>query len=142
MEGGYMPIIEQPNFSRKRQIPSSFKFVLLIAVALGLYIRSCNQNNSIEKFKISEINVMNKTSVSVDVLFKILNTTDSAVKKNILIKLYDSTGQQIASKLTSINIQPRTNERYRKVISMFEVATDLVHEDLNATIEIYIPSIL
>ncbi len=137
-----MPIIEQPNFSRKRQIPSSFKFVLLIAVALGLYIRSCNQNNSIEKFKISEINVMNKTSVSVDVLFKILNTTDSAVKKNILIKLYDSTGQQIASKLTSINIQPRTNERYRKVISMFEVATDLVHEDLNATIEIYIPSIL
>ena len=137
-----MPIIEQPNFSRKRQIPSSFKFVLLIAVALGLYIRSCNQNNSIEKFKISEINVMNKTSVSVDVLFKILNTTDSAVKKNILIKLYDSTGQQIASKLTSINIQPRTNERYRKVISMFEVATDLVHEDLSATIEIYIPSIL
>lgn len=142
MEGGYMPIIEQPNFSRKRQIPSSFKFVLLIAVALGLYIRSCNRNNSIEKFKISEINVMNKTSVSVDVLFKILNTTDSAVKKNILIKLYDSTGQQIASKLTSINIQPRTNERYRKVISMFEVATDLVHEDLSATIEIYIPSIL
>ena len=137
-----MPIIERPDFTRRRAIPASLKLILLGAVILGLFLRSCWYDKRETYYEIDQIELTGQTLSSVDVLFVVTNNTRMQKEESVLIRLYTTRGDELASRITSIDIPPRSRRRYRKMIERWERPLYTDEELSHATVEIYRPVIL
>ncbi len=133
-------MIERPDYSlKKRYAPPAIKLILLIAVILGFYFRSCWYDRLDLYFDINQVYLDNQTLSSVDVLFVIRNNTQMDRKESIFIKLYTDRGDELASRLTSVEIPARSQRRYRKMVENWERALYSDEELSHATVEIYKP---
>ena len=114
-----MPRIEKPDFKTKKSIPSIIKFVLMIAVILGIWGRSCWRKSEIENFVFTNIVVENQTHVSVEVIFDVNNKTFQTGRKNILIEVFTDQHEMIASRITTIEVSANETRRYVRTIENF-----------------------
>jgi|SRR5690554_1632439 len=137
-----MPIIERPDNTRRTYIPPGIKLILLAAVILGFLLRSCWLEKREDYYEINNIVLADRTHSSVDVLFHVTNKTSMTREEPVLIKVYTTRGDVIASRLTNIEVQPRSRRRYRKMVEKWERPLLDGEELSHATIEIYKPSIL
>ena len=115
-----MPRIEKPDFKVKKGIPVSMKMALLIAVLVGIWSRSCFRTNEVENIVFENIFVENQTHISVEVIFDVNNQTFQNRQKNILIEIFTSQNELIASRITSIDIVSRETRRYVRRVERFE----------------------
>lgn len=136
-----MPIIERPDYPRRRQVPAVLKLILLAAVILGIYLRSCWYDKREAYYEISDIELTGQTLSSVDVLFVITNKTRMQKEESVLIRLYTTRGDEIASRITSVDIAPRTRRRYRKMVEKWERPLYSDEQLSHATVEIFRPVI-
>lgn len=137
-----MPIIERPDLMHKRRgIPPAVKLILLAAVLIGFYLRSCWYDRQVLYYEISDIELSDQTMSSVDVYFFVTNNTKMSKEESIIIRLYTDTGYEIASRITSIRIQPRSRVRYRKMIEKWSRRLYEDEQLSHATVELYKPSI-
>ncbi|MCB5230371.1 MAG: hypothetical protein WCX83_06630 [Candidatus Cloacimonas sp.] len=132
-----MPIIEKPDYSQKRAIPNTIKLVLLIAVIFGIYMRSCYNKKRDIYYVVSDIELAEQTLSSVDVLFVVQNTTEFAREETFLIKIYTDRGDEIASKIVALNIDPSSKKKYRKIIDSWERGLYEGEQLSHATVEIF-----
>jgi len=137
-----MPVIERPDFTRRSYIPPGIKLILLAAVILGFLLRSCWLEKREDYYDIDEIVLTDQTHSSVDVLFVVTNKTRMTREEPFLIKVYTTRGDLIASRLTNVELPPRSRRRYRKMVEKWERPLLEGEELSHATIEIYKPSIL
>ena len=115
-----MPVIEKPDFKAKKGIPVAMKLTLLLAVFMGIWSRSCWRANELEKIVFENVVIENPTSISVEVIFDINNKTFQKGKKPILIEIFTSTGDVIASRITPVEIEATTTKRYVRQIEGFQ----------------------
>lgn len=136
-----MTYIERPDFTRRRSIPPTLKLALLVAVILGFYFRSCWFDKRDTYYEIDQIELTDQTMSSVDVVFVVTNKTRMQKEESVLIRLYTTRGEEIASRITTINIAPRSRLRYRKMVEKW--VRPLYDGELldHATVEIYRPAI-
>lgn len=133
-----MAIIQKPEFSGKgKKIPAGFKLILLVAVILGLWVRSCWKDYEKESILFENIRLENPTSVSVDVHFTVINNTIQDKKQAVIIKILTDQNEVIASKMTQVEITAKSKTDYLKVIDKFDRALLPNEKILKATIEIY-----
>ncbi|MBW6515756.1 MAG: hypothetical protein K0B81_03950 [Candidatus Cloacimonetes bacterium] len=137
-----MPHIERPDYTRRRAIPPSLKLILLGAVIFGLVLRSCWYDKRETYYEITDIELTDQTMASVDVLFVVANKTRMQKEESVLIRLYTTRGDEIASRITAIDIPPRTQRRYRKIVERWARPLYEGEELSHATVEIYRPAIL
>jgi len=137
-----MPIIERPDLmQRRRSIPSSLKLILLAAVILGFYIRSCWYDTKDKYYEIGNIELTSQTISSVDVTFEITNNTKLYKKESVIIRLFTDNGDELASRITDVEIKPRSQRRYRKLIDKWKRQLRQGEQLSHATVEIYKPTI-
>ncbi len=136
-----MTHIERPDFYRKRTVSAGVKLLLLAAVVLGLLIRSCWYQKKDNYYLISDIEIVGEVQGSVDILFTVANQTRLEKDEQVIIRVYTSRGDELVSRITTIELLPLTKRRYRKVMSNWNrtLAPDEVIE--SATVEIFKPSI-
>jgi len=131
-----MPHIEKPDFKVKKSIPVGMKMVLLIAVVLGIWSRSCWRTHEVNKITFENIMIENQTIASVEVIFDVDNQTLQTGKKNILITILTAQNEVVASRITSIDVQSNEKRRYVKVIDRFDRALK-AEEIVYAEISLY-----
>jgi hypothetical protein len=136
-----MPIIERPDFPKRRPAPPWLKLVLLATVLIGFYLRSCWYDSKENYYEISDIELTDQTLSSVDVLFVVSNNTRMGKEESVLIRLYTSRGDEIASRITTINLASRSRKRYRKLLENWNRPLYEDEELSHATVEIFKPAI-
>lgn len=133
-----MKSVDRIDIKKKWPIPPSVKLILMLAVILGLFGRSCWLKNQAANIKISNIEIVDASKVTADVVFNVANRASVPLKKAFLIKIYDKKDQLVASKITQIELQPKSNKRYLKVLQKFNVPLMNGIDDVKeVTVEVY-----
>ncbi|MDY6914978.1 MAG: hypothetical protein SVM86_01505 [Candidatus Cloacimonadota bacterium] len=136
-----MAYFDRMDMQRKQPIPVGIKMILLIAVIVGISIRACWKKSQTDKIIISEVQIVEKSLANIDVSFKVQNRMGVEVKKDFIIKVYNTQNEEIATKITQIKLPPASNRRYRKQISKFIKSISSTQEIAEATVELYYRSI-
>ncbi len=132
-----MKSVERIDIKKRWPIPSYVKFVLMLAVIAGFWGHSCWKKNVGANIQISEIEVMQATMTSADISFYVASRADIPLKKSLLIKLTNVNDELVASKITQIEIPPKTRKKYLKVLQKFERPLNGFEDIGEVTIEVY-----
>jgi len=116
-----MRSVDRIDIKKKRPIPASAKLVLMLAVIFGLVMHTCWKKNQDKNIQISDIQISNITRMSLDISFTIASRASVELEKAFMIEVYTSSGELLTSKLTSINVAPKTRKRYIKVLQKFNI---------------------
>ncbi len=115
-----MPKIIKPEITySKRQIPIGIKIALLIAVVMGIWLRSCWKDYQKENIIFENIRLENPTPVSVDVTYTINNKTFNEGRHKIFIQVFTSKNEVITQKMFFINLKAKSQVEYIKVLDKF-----------------------
>ena len=133
-----MRSVDRIDMNKKRPIPTYIKLILLMAVIFGISIRSCWKKSENRSLLISEIEITEVTSGNVDVKFTVTNNTKVTLKKPFLIRVFTNSGEELTSKITQIEIEPRTSKRYLKVLRKYNIPLKNIDDVSHATVEIYV----
>jgi hypothetical protein len=136
-EGNKMPIIEPTDYHRKYPVSATAKFIVLLLILFGIWFRGCWYKQQANEILISNVQVSDITSQSVDVHFTIENRKPIDWDQNLFIKVYTSENQQIASKIVKVHILKKRSQDYVKVIDKFERALKPNETIQKATVELY-----
>ncbi len=116
-----MPVVKSPDIRKKFPVPAWTKMVLLLAVIFGLAVRSCIHRSEKRNIQISNVMISEYTTLSADVSFEIENKGGvHYAKQVIMIRIKTHRGEEIASRLTTVNIKPKSRQRYMKVLDKFD----------------------
>lgn len=131
-----MPVFERIDIKKRRPIPPLIQIILLVAIVFGIYLRSCWKKHQAASIQIQNVEIADYTPGNIDVTFTINNPHDVALKKALIIKIYDEDDYEVASKLVKVEIAPQSNKKYLKVLTKFN--RSLLDRKLShATVEIY-----
>jgi len=133
-----MQSVDRIDIKKKWPIPAWVKMVLMLAVILGILGRSCWMKSKDVNIQIANIEVVDATKVTADIKFNVANRASIPLKKSFIIKIINQEDQLVASKITQIELPPKSNKRYLKVIEKFNIP--LMHEadDIKVvTVEVY-----
>lgn len=133
-----MKSVDRIDIKKRYPIPPYVKLILMLAVILGIIGRSCWLKNKDSNIKISDIEVVEATKVTADIEFNVANRATVALKKSFIIKIVDKKDQLVASKITQIELQPKSNKRYLKILQKFNVPLMNGKDDIKeVTVEVY-----
>lgn len=133
-----MKNVDRIDIKKKWPIPVWVKLVLMMAVILGVWGRSCWLKTKDANIRISDIEVVEATKVTADIKFNVANRAEIALRKSFLIQIYNQRDELVASKITQIELPPRSNRRYLKVLEKFNVPLLNGLEDIKkVTVEVY-----
>jgi len=133
-----MKSVDRIDIKKKWPIPPALKMILLLAVVLGILGRTCWMKSKDSNIQISNIEVIEATKVSADIKFNIANRANISLKKSFLIQIISKDDQLVASKITQIELPPKSNKRYLKVLQKFNIPLMNEKNDIKEVkIEVY-----
>lgn len=114
-----MKSIDRIDIKKRWPIPTAVKLFLLVAVILGIATRNCWMKDPGKNLQISDIEIIEVTGISADVAFVAANRAKVNLKKSVIIRLFTKDGEEIASKISYIEIPAKSRKRYLKVLQKF-----------------------
>jgi hypothetical protein len=134
-----MSAFERIDINKRRTIPNWIKLVLLVTVIFGITLRNCWKKSQTSDISITDIEISDYTIASIDVNFVITNPNDVELTKKIIIKAYLASGEELASRLTSIKVSPKSKKRYLKILTKLQKPLNDINEISLVTVEVYNP---
>ena len=134
-----MSAFERIDINKRRSIPNWIKLVLLVTVIFGITLRNCWKKSQTSDISITDIEISDYTIASIDVNFVITNPNDVELTKKIIIKAYLASGEELASRLTSIKVSPKSKKRYLKILTKLQKPLNDINEISLVTVEVYNP---
>ena len=116
-----MRSVDRIDINKKRAIPQASKFILMLAVIMGLVLHTCWKKTKSDNLQISDIQLSNITRISLDISFTIASRASIELEKSFMIEIYTTSGELLANKLTRLTIPPKTRKRYIKVLQKFNM---------------------
>jgi hypothetical protein len=105
-------------------------------------MRGCWYKNQTENVIISDARISEFTIASIDVTFSVENKTNMQLEKNVIIKVYSETDEEIASRITSVTLLPKSKKTHLKVLQKLNRPVKSEADVAKVTVELYIPSVL
>lgn len=134
-----MSVFERMEMKKKRPIPNYAILVLLLMMVFGIYLRNCWKEKQTSQIEISDIEIVDHTNASIDIQFSANNSYNIQLKKTIIIKVILTSGADLASRLTYIEVPPKSNKKYLKILNRFAKPLNSLDEIEKVTVEIYNP---
>jgi hypothetical protein len=132
-----MALIEKPDFNSRKSIPVNMKLILLIAVIIGIWGRSCWRANERNNILFDDITLTEITSVSVEFSFIVDNQTFQSGEKPILIKILTNLDKPLATKITSVKVESNKKQKHYMIIDKFDRPLGKEESITNVSIELY-----
>lgn len=132
-----MARFERLEWKKRRPIPVWLKLILMIAIVFGIATRKCWKKTQVNEIVISNIEITEITTASIDVSYNVGNLASIPLKKSFIIKVFTKDGEELASKITQNEIPARTNKRYLKLLQKFNFPLKSKDDVSHATVQIY-----
>lgn len=137
-----MKSVDRIDINRKWPIPNWVPMMLLIVAVCGLLIGRCSHRARKDYIQFSNIEVIAATHANIDIKFTARNISEiDFKKKGVLIRVVNEQGDEIASKITTINLTPGESKRFLKVLTKFNIPLRSSEEISEVKIETYSPGL-
>ncbi len=134
--------IDRLDFPKKYPIPAGIKLGVFLVLILGVIIHRCVQNQLKSEIKISNIEITEFSRVHVEVQYTVTNNSRSERDVRLLLKVFDDKGEVIGSSLFMVKVQPKSSQRFVKIIDKLERTLELSEKPTRAEIEVYTRKLL
>ena len=105
---------------KKKKVSVSLKFLLVVSLVVGFWVRSCWLSNEQESIIFENVFIENMTNSSVDVSFEILNNTPQSRHKLVMIEVITTNNSIIAKRMVKADITPRGRTHHYIHMDRFE----------------------
>ena len=135
-----MSELQRPGYGTHKA-PPLLKFILLLAVIFGFYLRNYSMKSKDKYIKFSNITYQKIDLSSIYASFEMMNNSNRTGIEKVLISVYDKDDVLIASKITDVHLKKFKKTKYTKLVEKFARPIDK-NESLDIKIEVFKPSIL
>jgi hypothetical protein len=132
---------ERDNSPKKYPVPVIVKFIVLILVIFGIWIRGCYYRQLPKQMIVSEVFLSNITPQSVDVNFTLENRKGINMDQNLFVQLYTSENYVIASKIVKVTVPANKKLEYVKILNDMNRPLHKGETIQKATVELYSPKL-
>jgi len=133
-----MKSVDRIDINRKWPMPSWIPMLLLVAAVMGLLIGRCGHASRDKYIVFYNIEVQEATQANIDVTFEAYNRSKvDFVEEGILIRAYDEHGEEIASKITIIDLKSGEKQRYLKVLTKLTKLIKSKADVASVSVELY-----
>lgn len=132
-----MAVFERSEIRGKKRLPSLLIILMVLGAFGGVGIYRWVTAHEKDTLLIGNIQATDTTRVSATIRFDVENRSDIRYKKKpVLIKIVGEDNEEIASRLTTVDIEPGIRQRHAKTISNF-IRPLKTGEPMTATVEFY-----
>lgn len=136
-----MAPFEPQNSPRKYPISATAKFIVLLLIIFGIWLRTCYYRQLPKQMIISEVILTNTTPQSVDVNFTVENRKGSDMVQNLFIQLFTTENYVIDSKIVKISIPAGRKLEFVKILNNMNRPLHEGESIQKATVELYNPKL-
>jgi hypothetical protein len=136
-----MSSFDPVNIPRKYPTSATVKFIVLLLVIFGIWLRSCYYRQLPKQMIISNVNISNVTSQSVDVNFTLENRKGVNMDQNLFIQLYTSENYMISSKIVKVTVPANRKLEFIKILDDMNRPLNKAETIQKATVELYTPKL-
>ncbi|HNX00115.1 MAG TPA: hypothetical protein PLE74_02660 [Candidatus Cloacimonadota bacterium] len=136
-----MPRFEREETPKRYPISATIKFVILILIIFGFWLRSCYYKQLPHNMVISDVYMTSITPQSVDVNFTLENRKAIAMDQNLFIQVYTTENYMIASKIVKVTVPASTKLEYIKTLDNMNRQLHPRETLQKATVELYYPKL-
>jgi hypothetical protein len=136
-----MSPFEPINYPKKYPVSALVKFIVLLLVIFGIWLRGCYYRQLPKQMIISEVYISNVTSQSIDVNFSLENRKGISMDQNLLIQVYTSENYVITSKIVKVTVPANKKLEYVKILNDMNRPLNKGESIQKATVELYRPKL-
>lgn len=137
-----MKSVDRIDINQKWPIPNWVPMMLLLTAIAGLLISRCSHQAQKDYIIFNEIELVAATHANIDIKFTAQNRTKIDYEdKGVLIRVIDHQGDEIASKITTINLPAGSQKRFLKTLTKFNTVIKSPDDIADITVEIYHPGL-
>ena len=111
-----MRSIDRMEWPRRFKLKGSVLILVLLGVAFGIFVHRQSQSRIAASIEISEVSFDDWGNQYIELGYTIENKTDKTMKVNLLAKVWDAQGVEIASALFDIELDPRIRQTRSKLL--------------------------
>lgn len=105
-----MPIVDRLEFPRRHKIKDTAILLILVAAILGFFVTRCNSKAQDRRIVIHRVWFEEISQNYVLLGFVIENKGSVTEKVNLVAKVFDKEGKQVASRLFQTTVPPGTKD--------------------------------
>ena len=133
-----MKSVDRIDMNRKWPMPNWIPMLLLVAAISGLLIGRCGHAARDKYIVFYNVEVQEATLANIDVTFEAYNRSKVDFRdEGVLIRAYNETGEEIASKITTIDLDSGKKLRFLKVLTKLTKRIDSKEDVHSVSVEIY-----
>jgi len=111
-----MPIVERLEFPRKYKLKSTVLLIALVCAIFGIWLRNHHQQVLNRDIVISEISFSDFGSQYIELSYRLQNLSRNEQNINLLARVWDKEGNELASALFPITVQPSSQSMRSKML--------------------------
>jgi len=111
-----MPIVERLEFPRKYKLKSTVLLIALACAIFGIWLRNHHQQVLNRDIVISEISFSDFGSQYIELSYHLQNLSRKEQNINLLARVWDKEGNELASALFPITVQPSSQSMRHKML--------------------------
>jgi len=133
-----MKSVDRIDMNRKWVMPSWVPMLMLVAAVSGLLIGRCSHAARDKYIIFYNIEVQEATQANIDVTFEAYNRSKVDFEgEGVLIRAYNEAGEEIASKITLIDLKSGDKQRYLKVLTKLTKLIKNKDDVASVSVELY-----
>lgn len=133
-----MQNVDRIDINRKWPVPSWVPMMLLLAAISGFLISRCGHSARDKYIVFFNVEIQEITTANIDITFEAYNRSKVDLnEEGVLIRVYDKTGEEVASKITTIDLASGENKRFLKMLTKFTKPVKNPDEIVEVTVELY-----
>ncbi len=110
-----MPIVDRMEFPRRYKIKDLFVFIAVIAALFGIWLNEHGQKALSREIVISNVQVTEYGSNYIKADYTVQNLSKHSREIKLLAKVFDTSGQELASAMFIIEVPPSSKQVRTKV---------------------------
>jgi len=110
-----MPIVDRMEFPRRYKIKDLFVFIAVIAALFGIWLNEHGQKALSREIVISDVQVTEFGSNYIKADYTVQNLSKHSREIKLLAKVFDTSGQELASAMFIIEVPPSSKQIRTKV---------------------------
>jgi hypothetical protein len=130
-------MIERIDFPKRYPVPSMIMLLVVVFAIAGVMINECSQKQLVSNVLISDVVIVEYTRVYLEVDYTVHNRSRFEQQPNLMLKVYDTKGELLASALFSIKIPAGKTRNLLKIIDKLDRPLDIGEKPGQVTLEVF-----
>ncbi|PKN72816.1 MAG: hypothetical protein CVU50_05700 [Candidatus Cloacimonetes bacterium HGW-Cloacimonetes-3] len=132
-----MPIVDRMEFPRRYKLKETVLILVIVAAFVGIWIQRSSIKKVSKQIEISSVSISRFGSGFIELDYNIANKSPKEQNIRLLARVWDAQGEEIASALFDITLQPNNLSQRTKMIDKLNRSLKEGERPYKAEISLY-----